>query len=476
MVMRYTFKIKILGKEMMIRTINPATEAVLNEYTIMSENQITALIEAGHLTYSVWKKTAFSQRKQLMLTLAKLLREKKDDFALLMASEMGKPVSFGEAEIEKCAWVCEHFAENTESYLQPRIVQTEKKKVMVCYQPLGVVFAIMPWNFPFWQVFRFAAPTLMAGNAAILKHAPNSTGTGNTIANLFLEAGFPEHLFQHFVLNNDLAAKVIANEHIAAVTLTGSERAGSIVAANAATYLKKAVLELGGSDPYVVLADADLENAANCIVTSRLNNCGQSCIAAKRVIVLNSVYEDLITKIKRFMQNYKMGDPLDTKTNFGPMAREDLRKKLHEQVLESVKLGAKLLVGGDIPNLHGFYYPPTLLVDVQKGMPAFDEELFGPVIAVVAADDEAEAIQLANQSQYGLGAAVFTQNLARGEEIARYELEAGSCFVNDFVVSDPRVPFGGIKHSGFGRELSREGMLEFVNTKTVAINDNREVQ
>jgi succinate-semialdehyde dehydrogenase / glutarate-semialdehyde dehydrogenase len=457
---------------MMIRTINPATEAILNEYTLMSENQISALIEASHLTYSVWRKTTFLQRKQLMSTLAKLLLEKKDDFALLMANEMGKPVSFGEAEIKKCAWVCEHFADNTESYLQPRIVHTELKKIMVCYQPLGVIFAIMPWNFPFWQVFRCAAPTLMAGNAVILKHAPNSTGTGNAIAELFLEAGFPEHLFQHFILNNDLAAKVIANENIAAVTLTGSERAGSIVAANAASYLKKAVLELGGSDPYVVLGDADLNHAAKCIVSSRLNNCGQSCIAAKRIIVIKSIYEDLINEIKMLMGNYKMGDPLDSNTNLGPMAREDLRKNLHEQVLKSVKLGAKLIVGGNIPNRHGFYYPPTLLIDVQKGMPAFDEELFGPVIAIIAADDEAEAIQLANQSPYGLGAAVFTQNLARGEEIARYEIEAGSCFVNDFVVSDPRVPFGGIKHSGFGRELSREGMLEFVNTKTVAINDS----
>jgi succinate-semialdehyde dehydrogenase / glutarate-semialdehyde dehydrogenase len=460
---------------MMIRTVNPTTEAVLNEYTLMSENQISALIEAGHLTYSVWRKTTFLQRKQLMLALAKLLLEKKDDFALLMASEMGKPLKFGEAEIKKCAWTCEHFAENTESYLQAKIVHTESKKVMVCYQPLGVIFAIMPWNFPFWQVFRFAVPTLMAGNAVILKHAPNSTGTGNVIAELFLEAGFPEHLFQHFILDNDLAAKVIANENIAAVTLTGSERAGSIVAANAASYLKKTVLELGGSDPYVVLADADLNHAAKCIVTSRLNNCGQSCIAAKRIIVIKSIYEDLINEIKILLGNYKMGDPLDSNTNLGPMAREDLRKNLHEQVLKSVKLGAKLIVGGDIPKRHGFYYPPTLLIDVQKGMPAFDEELFGPVIAIIAADDEAEAIQLANQSHYGLGAAVFTQNLARGEEIARYEIEAGSCFVNDFVVSDPRVPFGGIKHSGFGRELSREGMLEFVNTKTVAINDSTKV-
>lgn len=461
---------------MIVRTINPATEAFVHEYTVLNENQISALIDAGHLTYCVWRNTPFSQRKQLMLQTAKLLRQKQDDFALLMSTEMGKPITAGRAEIEKCAWVCEHYAEHAETYLQTRTIQTEMKKTMVCYQPLGIVFAIMPWNFPFWQVFRFAVPTLMAGNAAILKHASISTGTGNAIAELFLEAGFPEHLFQHFVLDNDLAARVIANNNVAAVTLTGSERAGSAVASHAAKYLKKAVLELGGNDPYLILADADLDLAAKCIVDSRLNNCGQVCIAAKRIIVLKPVRDALIKKIKTLMTNYKMGDPLDAKTNFGPMARDDLRKTLHEQVLKSVKLGAKLIVGGEIPKRQGFYYPPTLLVDVHKGMPAFDDELFGPVIAIISADDEGQAIQLANHSSYGLGAAVFTRDLARGEHIARYELEAGACFVNAFVASDPRVPFGGIKRSGFGRELSREGILEFVNTKTVAISDSSDAQ
>lgn len=454
---------------MIIRTVNPATEAVLNEYTTLKENQISSLIEAGHLTFSVWRKTPFSQRKQLMLNLAKQLAQKKEELAELMANEMGKPIALGQAEIEKCIWLCEHYAENAEAYLQPRTIKTEMKKTMVCYQPLGVVFAIMPWNFPFWQVFRFAVPTIMAGNAAILKHAPISTGTGNTIADLFLEAGFPEHLFQHFILDNDLAAKVIANNKIIAVTLTGSERAGAAVASNAANHLKKAVLELGGNDPYLILADADLDLAAKCIVKSRLNNCGQVCIAAKRIIALPSIRDELVEKIKSLVGEYKMGDPLDPNTNLGPMASEALRSALHEQVEKSIKLGAKLIFGGQIPNHQGFYYPPTLLVDVHKGMPAFDDELFGPVIAVISASDEAEAIQLANESRYGLGAAVFTRDEKRGEHIAQYEIEAGACFVNAFVASDPRVPFGGIKRSGFGRELSREGILEFVNTKTVAI-------
>lgn len=454
---------------MIIRTVNPTTEAVLNEYIIMNEEEVSARIDAGHLTYRIWRRTNFSQRKQTLLRMADLLQQKKDDFAHLMANEMGKPLSLGRAEIEKCIWLCEHYAEKAESYLQPRLIETEMKKTMVCYQPLGVIFAIMPWNFPFWQVFRFAVPTIMAGNAAILKHAPISTGTGEVIAELFLAAGFPEHLFQHFVLDNELAARVIAHDKVAAVTLTGSERAGSIVAAHAASYLKKAVLELGGNDPYLVLEDADLDLAASCIVTSRLNNCGQVCIAAKRVIALKAIRDELMYKINDQMTHYKMGDPLDPETNLGPMARDDLRKTVHEQVLKSIKLGAKLIVGGEIPKSKGFYYPPTLLIDVHRGMPAFDEELFGPVIALITAEDEAQAIQLANLSYYGLGAAVFTSDLARGEYIAEQELEAGSCFVNAFVASDPRVPFGGIKHSGFGRELSREGILEFVNTKTVAI-------
>lgn len=454
---------------MNIETVNPATEAVLRSYSILKEEEISALIEAGHLTYCVWRKTPFSKRKQLMLKLASLLEENKKDLAVLMANEMGKPIQLGEAEIEKCVWLCEHYAENAEKYLQPRVIKTEMKKTMVCYQPLGIVFAIMPWNFPFWQVFRFAVPTVMAGNAAILKHAEISTGTGNVIADLFRQAGFPEHLFQHFVLSNELAAKVIENDKVIAVTLTGSERAGSIVASNAASHLKKAVLELGGNDPYLILADADLDLAANCIVKSRLNNCGQVCIAAKRIIVMDSVRDELVKKIKSLMSTYKMGNPLDSKTNLGPMASKRLRKALHEQVQESIKLGAKLVVGGEIPEHKGFYYPPTLLLDVHKGMPAFDDELFGPVIAIISVSDEAEAIRLANQSRYGLGAAVFTRDEKRGEQIAEHEIEAGACFVNALVASDPRVPFGGIKRSGFGRELSKEGILEFVNTKTVAI-------
>ncbi len=456
---------------MQIQTTNPATEQILQQYSLFKKEQAIELINAAHICYQSFRKTTLDTRRRHMFMLAKLLRQKQDEYAKLMACEMGKPITAGKAEIEKCAWVCEHYAEHAKAYLASHEIKTDKKKSFVCYQPLGVVFAIMPWNFPFWQVFRFAAPTIMAGNAAILKHAPISTGTGNAIAELFLEAGFPQYLFQHFILDNDMAAAVIAHDKIVAVTLTGSERAGSIVAANAASHLKKAVLELGGNDPYVILADADLDLAAQCIVTSRLNNTGQVCIAAKRIIAVKEIGQELTDKIVKLVKEYQLGDPLDPTTKLGPMAREDLRETLHQQVLASVEKGAHILLGGEIPKRKGYYYPPTILTKVRPGMPAFDEELFGPVLAIIIATDEAHAITLANQSPYGLGAAVFTRDLARGEQIATYEMEVGSCFVNGFVASDPRLPFGGIKHSGFGRELSREGILEFVNTKTVVIND-----
>lgn len=456
---------------MQIQTINPMTEEVIKSYPLLAMEQINSLINAAHDSFQAWRRTDFTLRQQHMLILAKLLRQRQDEFAHLMACEMGKPVTAGKAEIEKCAWVCEHYARHAEEYLESKVIKTEKKRNIICYQPLGVVFAIMPWNYPFWQVFRFAAPTIMAGNAGILKHAPISTGTGNVIAELFNEAGFPQHLFQHFVLDNDRAAKVIAHEKIVAVTLTGSENAGSVVAANAASHLKKAVLELGGNDPYIVLEDADLILAAHCVVTSRLSNTGQVCIAAKRIIALKEIADELTDRIFNLAHQYRMGDPLDPATMLGPMAREDLRIKLHQQVKKSIASGAKLLLGGELPKRKGYYYPPTILTKVAPGMPAFDEELFGPVISIVIAENEEHAIKLANQSQYGLGGAVFTRDKARGERIAVKEIEVGSCFVNSFVASDPRLPFGGIKRSGFGRELSQQGILEFMNTKTVSISE-----
>lgn len=454
---------------MSIQTVNPATGKVIKTYEEMSEKEVDKIIDQCHKAFLSWRQKSFDERGKKMKKVAELLKKNKDKYAKIITEEMGKVYSAAQAEIEKCAWVCDHFAEHAKEYLSPRPVKTEMQKSYVTYTPLGIVFAIMPWNFPFWQVFRFSAPALMAGNAALLKHAPISTGAGLAIEDIYKKAGMPKNLFKTLILDNEGAAKVIANPKVAAVTLTGSERAGATVGAEAARSLKKVVLELGGSDPYVILEDADLEKAAEAAVSSRLNNTGQVCIAAKRLIVVKPVLEKFQELVLKKLDRYKMGDPMDDKNNFGPMAREDLRKELHKQVEESVKKGAKLLAGGQLPALEGYFYPPTALTNVKKGMPAYDDELFGPVITFIEAKNEKEAIQIANDSKYGLAAAVFTKNLERGEKIASEGIEAGTCYVNEYVKSDPRLPFGGIKRSGFGRELSAEGIREFVNIKTIAV-------
>lgn len=455
---------------MSVQTINPATEAILETYAVMTQSTIGQQIEAAHAQFQVWKRTDIRERAKLMLNLAKLLRSRAPDFAKLIAEEMGKPVAAGKAEVDKCALVCEHYAHQAAAYLIPEYITTDHQRAKVCYQPQGIVFAIMPWNFPFWQVFRFAAPNIMAGNVGILKHAPITTGSGLMIEQLFLDAGFPEHVFTTLILTNEQAATVIAHPHVSGVTFTGSEQTGMILAACAGSHLKKAVMELGGSDPYIVLHDADLDLAANVIVTSRLNNNGQTCIAAKRTIVVTDVADALIEKLLNLAKTYQFGDPMDPNTQLGPMAREDLRTHVHQQVLETIAKGAMLRLGGKVPEMRGFFYPPTILTHVRPGMPAFDEEVFGPVFAITIATDEQDAIKLANQSRFGLGAAVFTKDLIRGEKIASIELQAGQAFVNSAVASEPCLPFGGTKHSGFGRELAKEGIREFMNIKTVVVN------
>lgn len=452
----------------MIQTINPATGAFLQDYPEVNEADAQLAVEKGHQAFLSWKNTSFFDRGKLMLNVAMLLRKHVDKYSLLIAREMGKPVSQGRKEIEKCAWVCQHYAEQAEHYLQSRNIATDMSKTMVCYQPLGLIFAIMPWNFPFWQVFRFLAPTLMAGNVALLKHAPICSGSGYAIEALLLEAGFPKYVFQHLALSNEVAATVIAHPAVAGLSFTGSDKAGRALSAQASSHLKKSVLELGGNDPYVILDDADIELAAASVIASRLANCGQVCIAAKRIIATAAIHDHLVAKINELMAAYSMGDPENPATTLGPMARADLRETLQNQVDRSIQQGAFLVCGGQIPPGAGYYYPPTLLTGVKPGQAAFDEELFGPVLSVIRAEDEQEAIELANRSQYGLAAAVFTRDLNKGEHIA-LQINTGTCFVNAVVASDPRVPFGGIKQSGFGRELSREGILEFVNTKTIAI-------
>jgi succinate-semialdehyde dehydrogenase/glutarate-semialdehyde dehydrogenase len=371
--------------------------------------------------------------------------------------------------VEKCAWVCEYYAEQAEAQLAPVPVDTPdtEAKTYWTHEPLGVVLAVMPWNFPFWQVFRFAAPNLMAGNAGLLKHASNVPGCALAIEDVFRDAGFPDGLFRTLLIDHELSERLLEQPLLRAVTLTGSVRAGKAVAAKAGSLVKKTVLELGGSDAYVILEDADLERAVETCVTSRLINSGQSCIAAKRFVVVEAVREHFEERMVGRMRAARMGEPSDPMTDVGPQARADLRDELHRQVRDSVDAGARCLLGGTVPEGPGAFYPPTVLTDVRPGMPAYDEELFGPVAAIIAADDEADAIRIANDSVFGLGAAVFTEDRERGERIAREELQAGACFVNAFVRSDPRLPFGGIKESGYGRELAPLGIREFVNAKTV---------
>ena len=453
----------------MINSINPATNEEIKTYPEMNKDQIDRIISESHNSFLNWHKTTFSQRAVLMKKAAEVLRLKKDKWAEVMTLEMGKPINQSRGEVEKCAWVCDYFAENAEKFLEDEIINSDASKSFVAYNPLGVILAVMPWNFPFWQVFRFAAPNLMAGNAGVLKHSSNVTGCALAIEEIFKEAGFPENLFRTLVISSKGIKSVIENKHVRAVTLTGSVPAGKAVASMAGSVLKKTVLELGGSDPYLILEDADLEKTADTCVASRLINGGQSCIAAKRFIVVEQVYDKFEKLFVERMKGKKMGDPFDENNYLGPQARDDLRDELHIQVTNSIKKGAKLLLGGEIPKRSGAYYPPTVLSEIVPGMPAYDEELFGPVAAVIKVKDEKEGIKIANDTSFGLGAAVFTSDVKRGERIAKEELQAGCCFVNEFVKSDPRLPFGGIKESGYGRELSAFGIKEFVNIKTVYV-------
>lgn len=449
-------------------TINPATEERLNTYEFYDDSKISYTIDQAYQCWLRWKETTFAERSALFIKLKQLLEKEKELLAKEITAEMGKPLTQSEAEIEKCAWVCEYYATNAEAFLQNEVIKSDATKSYVRYDPLGVVLAVMPWNFPYWQVFRFAAPALMAGNACLLKHSPNTTACALSMQRIFGEAGFPKYLFNTIIADIPQIEPIVANKKVAAVTLTGSTRAGKSLAALAGKYLKKAVLELGGSDPYLILADADIDLAAQTCVTGRLINSGQSCIAAKRFIVLSSVKNVFVDKVKQLMETKAVGDPTAEETDIGPMARKDLMETLADQVDQSVKKGAKIILGGKIDQGQGFYYSPTILTDVKPGMPAYDEELFGPVASIIEVNDEEEAIKVANDTIYGLGSAVFTRDLAKAEIIAS-KLQSGSTFINAFVKSDPRLPFGGIKESGYGRELSFIGIKEFVNVKTVYI-------
>ncbi len=453
----------------MIQSINPSDSTFIQSYIELDKEAINIKIEQTGAAFKQWKTFAASRRSEYLTAIGDVLISRKQELAILAAREMGKPVKAGIAEVEKCAAVCKYYAENGQKFLQDEIIATEATKSFISYQPLGVVLAVMPWNFPYWQVFRFLAPTLLAGNCALLKHASNVPGCALAIEDVLKEAGLPEFVFQTLLIKGEQVEQAIEHPAVKAVSLTGSTDAGIKVAQKAASLLKKCVLELGGSDPYIILKDADLGLAAQTCAESRLINSGQSCIAAKRFIVEKEIEEKFIELFKIKMAAKTSGNPLNRDTQMGPLARKDLRAEVHSQVLRSIEAGAVCILGGEIPKGEGAFYPATILTNVKKGMSAFDEEIFGPVAAVIRAENEEHAVELANDTSFGLGAAIFTADLSKGEAIATRQLNAGSCFVNAYVKSDPRLPFGGINQSGYGRELGIFGIREFVNIKTVYI-------
>jgi succinate-semialdehyde dehydrogenase / glutarate-semialdehyde dehydrogenase len=450
-------------------TIDPATLVPGNTYPGHSARQAANKIARAAEVQRHWRRTGFDERARLMHAAAAVLRARRDEFAALMTGEMGKTVTDGRAEIDKCASACEHFADHAAGYLARQNIAIDGAKAFVAFNPLGVVLAVMPWNFPFWQVFRFAAPALMAGNGAVLKHASNVPGCALAIESVFKEAGFPDGLFATVLVKSAEVKALIADANVAAVTLTGSVAAGRSVAAIAGGQLKKCVLELGGADAYLVLEDADVAAAAKVCAAARMVNAGQSCIAGKRFIVVRPLLGVFENALVEAMRGYAIGDPRDPATRLGPLNSVAARDQVHEQVLQSIAHGAKLLLGGASPDRPGAWYPPTVLGNVAPGQPAYDDEVFGPVAAIIEAADEQDAIAIANASEFGLGSGVLTRDLKRGERIAAEELDAGMSFVNDNVRSDPRMPFGGVKHSGYGRECADFGIREFVNIKSVLV-------
>ncbi len=450
-------------------TTDPATLQPGKSYPGHSPQDAAVKVARAAEAQRQWRRTGFDERARLMRAAADVLRARRDEFAALMTREMGKTIADGRAEIDKCASACEHFAAHAARYLARQPIEIEGAKAFVAFNPLGVVLAVMPWNFPFWQVFRFAAPALMAGNGGVLKHASNVPGCALAIESVFAEAGFPEGLFATVLIKSDAVGVLIEDANVAAVTLTGSVPAGRSVAMAAGGVLKKCVLELGGADAYLILEDADVAAAAKVCATARMVNGGQSCIAGKRFIVVKPLRAAFETALVEAMRHYEMGDPRDPATRLGPLQSVAARDQIHAQVEESIRNGAKLLLGGVIPDKPGAWYPATVLGNVKTGQPAHDDEVFGPVAAVIEAADEQDAIAIANASEFGLGSGVLTRDLARGERIAAEELDAGMSFVNENVRSDPRMPFGGVKHSGYGRECADYGIREFVNVKSVHV-------
>lgn len=458
---------------MRIKSINPATEEVLREFDPLSSDQIENKLQQAVEAFQVHRNTTFTHRAKWMGHAADILENEKNKFGQLMTTEMGKPIGSAIAEAEKCAWVCRYYAENAERFLSNREVETNAQRSYIKFQPLGPVLAIMPWNFPFWQVFRFAAPALMAGNVGLLKHASNVPQCALAIEEIFQEAGFPKHAFQTLLIGSERVEAVIDDSRVMAVTLTGSTPAGRAVASQAGGRIKKTVLELGGSDPYIIMPSADFDRALKTAVTARTINNGQSCIAAKRFIIHADIYDQFESRFVERMQALKIGDPLDKSTDIGPLATQDILEGLHQQVNRTVEQGATVLLGGEPLERPGYYYPPTILKDIPKDSPAYWDELFGPVASLFKVSNVVEAIRIANDTDFGLGSAAWTNDPSEQAQFTE-GLQAGQVFINGMVASDPRLPFGGVKQSGYGRELSEFGIHEFVNIKTIWIGNGGE--
>lgn len=453
---------------MPIQSQNPATEEVIKTFEELSDDVIKSKIEIAQATYEMWRDVPLADKKAKMKKLAEILRADARKYGELATIEMGKPISQAVAEVEKCAWLCDWYADNTEEILKPEIVETDAQKSYVSFEPLGIVLAVMPWNYPYWQALRFIVPAAMAGNVGLLKHASNVPQCAAALEEMFARAGFPEGVFQNLHIGSKKVESIIRDDRVKAVTLTGSEWAGRKVAEAAGDEIKPVVLELGGSDPFIVLEDANIDAVCDTGTMARLQNNGQSCIAAKRFIVVESRVEEFTKKYVEKYESLVIGDPMDEATQVGPMVNESGVKEIEEQVNESVKKGATILVGGKRKEGQGYFFEPTILGNVTPGMPAYHDEMFGPVAAIISVKDEEEAIRVANDSPFGLGASLWTKDLAKAEKLAR-RIESGAVFVNSMTKSDPRLPFGGIKKSGIGRELSHYGMKEFLNVKTVYI-------
>jgi succinate-semialdehyde dehydrogenase/glutarate-semialdehyde dehydrogenase len=448
---------------MEFKSINPYSGKVVGQYTAISQKELNDRLNKSQIAFESWRNVPLSERCNLIKKAGQVLRDNVEEYAKMITMEMGKPIAESRAEVNKCAWVCDYFAENATEFLADQFIATEAEKSFVKHDPIGSVLAIMPWNFPFWQVFRYAAPTLTAGNTGLLKHAPNVFGCAKQIEDVFTKAGYPAYVFQNLIVHHEQTEQIISHKAVKAITLTGSERAGSAVAEIAGRHIKKTVLELGGNNAFIVCEDADIDKSVKIALTARMLNCGQSCIAAKRFILVESIYEEFVQKFTNAVKALKSGDPLDENTTIGPLARIDLTNQLNNQVKESLAQGAKLLLGG---NQNDCYHEPTILGDVKPGMAAFDQETFGPLAAMIKAKDMDHAFELSENSNYGLGLTVCTKNTEKALEYAN-RVSDGAYFINELVKSDPRLPFGGTKNSGYGRELAKDGMMEFVNRKTV---------